>query len=68
MGLFDRKPRKYKRMVKHKRKSRGSDKAFSKNTDRVVHTNTDGSTVSQSHLSGKYTYRDKKGKVIKTKK
>ena len=68
MGLFEKKPKRYKRLVKHKRKSRSDNSAFSQNTQRLVRTNPDGSTVYQSHLSGKYTYLNKKGKVIKTKK
>ena len=68
MGLFEKKPKRYKRLVKHKRKSRRDDSAFSTNTEKVVYSYRDGSTVSQSALSGKYTYRDKKGKVIKTKR
>jgi len=67
MGLFT-KPKRYKRLVKHKRKKRTDNSAFSKNTQRLVRENKDGSQVYQSHLSGKYTYLDKKGKVIKTKK
>ena len=68
MGLFDRKPKKYKKMVKHDRKPRQETKSFSKNSEKVVYSYPDGSYRTQSHLSGKYTDYNKKGRVVRTKK
>lgn len=58
----------YRKLFKHKRKPRKETSAFSKNTEKVVHTRKDGSYTTQSHLSGKYTDYNKKGKVVRSRR
>jgi len=58
---------KYGKLVKHKRKPRTVTKAFSKNSSRLVKTNSDGSTVRQSYLSGRTATYSKTGRKLKSK-
>lgn len=57
----------YKKLVKHKRKSRKETKAFSQNTEKTVYEYGDGAYKTQSHLSGRYTTYNKKGRQIKNR-
>ena len=65
MGLFDKKPQRYKKLVKHKRKPRKETDAFTKNTERLVYEYNDGAKRYQSVLNGRYETRNKRGRVIK---
>jgi len=55
---------KYKKLVKHKRNPRDETKSFSKNTTTEVYRLKDGTTIRQSHLSGKKQRYNTKGKPI----
>lgn len=57
----------YKKLVKHKRKPRKETKSFSKNTETTVYQYGDGAYKTQSHLSGRYTTYNSKGRVIKNR-
>lgn len=57
----------YKKLVKHKRKSRRETSSFSKNTEKRVYEYGDGAYKTQSHLSGRYTTYNKKGREIKNR-
>jgi len=69
MGIFDKpKQRKYKKLVKHKRKPNKQRSAFSSNSYKVVHNYSDGAEKRQSHLSGKTYTVTKRGREIKNRK
>jgi len=57
----------YKKLVKHKRKPRKETAAFSKNSEKTVYQYGDGAYKTQSHLSGRYTTYNAKGRVIKNR-
>ena len=57
----------YKKLVKHKRKPRKETAAFSQNTEKRVYEYGDGAYKTQSHLSGRYTTYNKKGRQIKNR-
>ena len=57
----------YKKLVKHKRGPRKETKAFSQNTEKTVYQYGDGAYKTQSHLSGRYTTYNSKGRVIKNR-
>lgn len=57
----------YKKLVKHKRKPRRETAAFSQNTEKRVYEYGDGAYKTQSHLSGRYTTYNKKGRQIKNR-
>tara|TARA_B110000467_G_C18159590_1_gene388816 strand:+ start:250 stop:471 length:222 start_codon:yes stop_codon:yes gene_type:complete len=57
----------YKKLVKHKRSPRKETKSFSKNTEKTVYQYGDGAYKTQSHLSGRYTTYNSKGRVIKNR-
>jgi len=54
----------YRKLVKHKRSPNKERSAFSSNSSKTVYTYGDGSSVKQSHLSGKYQKYNKKGKPV----
>ena len=57
----------YKKLVKHKRGPRKETKSFSQNTEKTVYQYGDGAYKTQSHLSGRYTTYNSKGRVIKNR-
>jgi len=57
----------YKKLVKHKRKPRKETAAFSSNTEKTVYQYGDGAVKKQSHLSGRYTTYNSKGRQIKNR-
>ena len=63
MGLWD-KPKPYKKQVKHKRKPNKERSSFSQNTTIEVYRLKDGSTIRQSHLSGRKQRYNKDGKPV----
>ena len=54
----------YKKLVKHKRSPNKERRAFSQNSSSVKYTLKDGSTIRQSHLSGRTQRYNKKGKPV----
>jgi len=57
----------YKKLVKHKRGPRKETSSFSQNTEKRVYEYGDGCYKTQSHLSGRYTTYNSKGRVIKNR-
>jgi len=57
----------FKKLVKHKRKPRKETDSFSKNTEKTVYQYGDGAYKTQSHLSGRYTTYNSKGRAIKNR-
>lgn len=54
----------YRKLVKHKRSPNKERDSFSKNTTKEVYRLGDGSTIRQSHLSGKKQRYNKKGNPV----
>ena len=54
----------YRKLVKHKRKPNKERDAFSNNTTKEIYRLGDGSTIRQSHLSGRKQRYNKKGKPV----
>jgi len=57
----------YIKLFKHKRKPRKDTAPFSKNSEKTVYEYGDGAVKKQSHLNGRYTTYNKKGRVIKNR-
>lgn len=52
------------KLFKHKRKPRKETSSFSKNTSKEIYSLKDGSTIRQSHLSGRKQRFNKKGNPV----
>jgi hypothetical protein len=63
LGL--QKPKRYKKLVKHKRRPRQETRSFSKNGSYVSKVNDDGTYIKRSRLNGKRTRYTKTGRVSK---
>jgi hypothetical protein len=57
------KPKRYKKLVKHKRRPNKETRAFSKNASYVEKVEKDGKYIKKSRLNGKRTRYTKSGKV-----
>lgn len=52
------------KLFKHKRKPNKETSSFSKNTSKEIYSLKDGSTIRQSHLSGKRQRFNKNGRPV----
>ncbi len=63
-----KKPKRYKKLVKHKRRPNKETRAFSRNSYEVVQTEPKGSVIVRNKLNGKMTRYTKTGKKASNQK